>query len=112
VDDVRPNLDLAIDPKLAWALAHRERFPVDVNRASRELLLRIPGIGVKTVDRIIRTRRHTTLRVQDLRRLRVAWNRARHFVVAADHAPPFDSLTSDALRARFLEPRSTQLELF
>ena len=56
------NLDLEVDPKLAWALVHREVFPLDVNRASRELLLRVPGFGVKTVNRILSTRRHRTLR--------------------------------------------------
>ena len=51
-----------MDPKLAWALAHREQFPVDVNRAPREMLLRVPGLGVKSVDRLILARRHRRLR--------------------------------------------------
>ena len=59
-------LDLAIDPKLAWALRNRERFPVDVNRADRELLLRVPGLGVKSVNRILASRRQRTLRLDDL----------------------------------------------
>ena len=67
------NLDLAIDPKLAWALANRHRFPVDVNRAPREELLRIPGIGARTVGRILAMRPVRSLRVEDLKRLRVAW---------------------------------------
>ncbi|TIP33039.1 MAG: radical SAM protein, partial [Mesorhizobium sp.] len=54
-------LDLAIDPKLAWALRNRGRFPVDVNRADREALLRVPGLGTKVVDRILQTRRHRRL---------------------------------------------------
>ena len=56
-------LSLDIDPKLAWALRHRDRFPLDVNRASREDLLRVPGFGTKAVDRIIATRRVTSIRV-------------------------------------------------
>jgi putative DNA modification/repair radical SAM protein len=112
----RRNLDIEIDPKLAWALEHRELFPVDVNRAPRELLLRIPGIGVKTVDRMIRTRRHTRLTVQDLKRLRVAWNRASLFLVAADHVPKALELEAERLRERFVpkphvEPQK-QLTLF
>ena len=53
-------LDLDIDPKLAWALRHRGRFPIDVNKASRDELLRIPGLGAKTVDRLVLARRHRT----------------------------------------------------
>ena len=111
------NLDLAIDPKLAWALEHRELFPVDVNKAPREMLLRIPGVGVKTVDRMIRTRRHTRLTAQDLKRLRVAWNRASLFITAADHMPKSLELESLTLRDKFaatskLAPPQTQLTLF
>ena len=80
-------LDLAIDPKLAWALEHRDRFPVDVNRADREMLLRVPGLGVKSVDRIVASRRHRTLRLDDLGRLAASLKKMRPFVVAADHRP-------------------------
>ena len=59
-------LSLDIDPKLAWALRHRDRFPLDVASASREELLRVPGFGTKAVDRIIATRRVTSIRVADL----------------------------------------------
>jgi predicted DNA-binding helix-hairpin-helix protein len=107
-----PNLDLAIDPKLAWALEHREHFPVDVNRGSREMLLRIPGIGARTVSRMLRTRRHTRLRVKDLQRLRVAWNRAQYFVIAADHAPRVADLQGDMLRQRIIRSDNRQLTLF
>ena len=69
VDEAAGMLSLDIDPKLAWALRHRERFPLDVNRASREELLRVPGFGNKAVDRIIATRRLTSIRSGDLARL-------------------------------------------
>jgi putative DNA modification/repair radical SAM protein len=102
-------LDLDADPKLAWALKHRDRFPVDVNRAPRELLLRIPGLGVKAVDRLLAARRHARLRLDDLARLTPALARARPFLVAADHrAPGLDRLD---LRARLLR-RPEQLPLF
>ena len=78
-----PNLDLDIDPKLAWALAHRERFPVDVNLADREMLLRIPGLGTRNVDRIVAMRKHRTLTLDDLARLRVAVKRASPFLAFA-----------------------------
>jgi putative DNA modification/repair radical SAM protein len=80
-------LDLDIDPKLAWALKHRAQFPVDVNRASREMLLRVPGLGVRAVDRLIAARQHTRLRLTDLARLSAAVGRALPFVIAADHTP-------------------------
>ncbi|MGZ5929351.1 MAG: putative DNA modification/repair radical SAM protein [Rhizomicrobium sp.] len=102
-------LDLEIDPKLAWALKHRDRFPVDVNIAPRELLLRVPGLGARVVDRIIATRRHTRLRLADVARLSPAIRRARPFLITADHSPA--RLTDRAdLRARLTAPR--QMSLF
>jgi putative DNA modification/repair radical SAM protein len=71
VDEAEGMLPLDIDPKLAWALRHRERFPLDINRASREELLRVPGFGTKTVERIIATRRATAIRYADLPHLHV-----------------------------------------
>jgi predicted DNA-binding helix-hairpin-helix protein len=103
-------LDLDIDPKLAWALRNRARFPINVNTAAREELLRIPGLGSKTVDRIIVARRHHTLRLDDLARLSGAIRRARPFLIAADHSPTADH-TSARLRAA-LAPPPRQLSLF
>ncbi|MCD6078927.1 MAG: hypothetical protein K0R89_2871 [Ramlibacter sp.] len=80
-------LRLEVDPKLAWALAHPEKFPVDLNRAPRELLLRVPGLGVKAVDRLLLSRRVRRLRAEDLKRLRVPVQKVLPFVVAADHRP-------------------------
>ena len=80
-------LDLNIDPKLAWALKHRERFPVDVNTAERELLLRVPGLGKTAVDKIVSTRRHVRLGMADLSRLTRGLKRARPFLIACDHRP-------------------------
>ena len=104
------NLDLDIDPKLAWALAHRAVFPLDVNRASKEMLLRVPGFGVKTVSRILSTRRHRTLRYEDLARMGASMKKARAFVVAGGWSP--GALTDSVdLRARFAPPPE-QLSLF
>ena len=80
-------LSLDIDPKLAWALKNRDRFPVDINTADREMLLRVPGLGSRAVDRIVSTRRHVTLRLEDLGRLTTGLRRARPFLIAADHSP-------------------------
>lgn len=80
-------LSLAMDPKLAWALSHPERFPVDLNRAPRELVLRVPGLGVKAVDRLLLARRVRKLRAEDLKRLHVPTHKVLPFVVLADHRP-------------------------
>ena len=102
-------LDLAIDPKLAWALRNRAFFPVDVNRAAREELLRIPGLGQRTVDRIVTARKHRTLRLEDLARLSGATRRARPFVTTADWRPMAEH-TSASLRSALAPPK--QLSLF
>lgn len=106
-----PNLDLAVDPKLDWALRHRAQFPVDLNRAPRHLLLRVPGLGVKTVDRLLQARRWHTVRLHDLTRLRVSINKILPFVETPDHNPRAHGLDDDNLRARFAPPRE-QLDLF
>ncbi|MCA0921852.1 putative DNA modification/repair radical SAM protein [Pseudooceanicola nanhaiensis] len=103
------NLDLEVDPKLAWALANRHLFPLDVNRAEREMLLRIPGVGVRSVNRILATRRHRTLRYEDLVRIGANMKQARPFLTALDWHPR--ALTDSAdLRARFAPPPE-QLQL-
>lgn len=104
------HLDLAIDPKLAWALKHRERFPVDVNRADRELLLRVPGLGVNGVNRIISSRRHHRLRLDDVARLTASIDKVRPFIAAADWTP--GGLTDDARLRQKLAPPAEQLSLF
>jgi putative DNA modification/repair radical SAM protein len=103
-------LDLAIDPKLAWALAHRDRFPVDVNRADREMLLRVPGVGVRTVDKILLARRQRRLDLDDVARLTRSIGKCRPFLVAQGWTP--GALTdSERLRARFA-PAPEQADLF
>ena len=103
-------LDLEIDPKLAWALKNRHRFPVDVNAAEREMLLRVPGLGTRAIDRILAARRHTRLRLDDVRRLSGSVKRARAFIVTDDHSPAGLTDRLD-LRARLIEP-AAQLSLF
>ena len=108
--EAAPNLDLALDPKLSWALRNRERFTVDVNRAPREALLRIPGLGVRNVERILSARRYTRLRLADLIRLRLQMKKLMPFIITADHHPARLGLDADSLRARFLPPPE-QLDL-
>ena len=105
-------LDLAIDPKLAWALNQRAQFPVDVNTAPREMLLRVPGLGVKSVDRMISVRRYRTLRLEDIARLCRGIDKVRPFITALDWTP--GGLTDAVdLRQRLVgEPKAEQLSLF
>jgi putative DNA modification/repair radical SAM protein len=105
------NLDLEKDPKLAWALRHRQLFPVDVNRASKSLLMRVPGIGIKSVNRIVNTRRFHRIRLGDLVRLRVSLNRAKWFVTTADHNPDVFRLDRVSLPDQF-KPKLEQPSLF
>lgn len=103
-------LDLGVDPKLGWALAHRAQFPVDVNRAAREMLLRVPGFGTRTVGRILLARRHRALGWGDLARIGAQMGKAGPFISLPDWSP--GALTDrDDLRAR-LAPRPEQLSLF
>jgi putative DNA modification/repair radical SAM protein len=104
-------LPLDMDPKLAWALRHRGRFPLNVNRASREELLRVPGFGLKTVERILVARRVRAIRADDLKRLRVPLRTALPFIVLPDHRPT--RLTDRADLAALIKPKpEVQLPLF
>ena len=104
-------LPLDIDPKLAWALKFRDRFPVDVNRAPREALLRVPGLGARAVDAVLAARRLRRLRLDDVARLTVSVAKVRPFLIAADWRPTLLTDRAD-LRALVAPKRETQLELF
>lgn len=109
-DDATGMLPLDIDPKLAWALKFRETFPVDVNRAPREMLLRVPGLGTKAVANIIAARRWRRLRLDDVARLTVSVAKVRPFIVAEDWRPV--ALTDRADLKPLVAPKREQLELF
>jgi len=112
IADAAPGgmLDLEVDPKLAWALKNRHAFPVDVNRAPREMLLRVPGLGTKAVAAILRTRRHRRLRAEDLSRLTPTAKRAMAFVTLEGWQPA-RILDAQNLRSRLVRP-ARQLDLF
>ncbi len=109
-DEATGMLPLDIDPKLAWALKFRQNFPVDVNRAPREMLLRVPGLGVKAVDRIIATRKWRKLRLEDVGRLTVSITKLRPFLIAEDWRPV--ALAERADLRPLVKPAHKQLELF
>jgi putative DNA modification/repair radical SAM protein len=103
-------LPLDIDPKLAWALKFRQRFPVDVNRAPREALLRVPGLGTRAVERILSSRRWRQLRLADIARLTLSLAKVRPFITTIDWRPV--GLTDRGDLRALLAPRARQLELF
>jgi putative DNA modification/repair radical SAM protein len=105
------NLSLDIDPKLAWALAHREHFPMDLNRAEPQMIARIPGIGIRNAQRIVELRRMRQVRWADLARLRCSMKKVAPFIVTADYRPAQDTTPSDTLRKAMADvPR--QMALF
>ena len=103
-------LPLDIDPKLAWALKFRDSFPIDINRAPKELLLRVPGLGTKAVARILSSRRWRKLRLDDVARLTVSLVKVRPFITTADWAPTL--LTDRADLRTLVAPKVQQLDLF
>lgn len=103
-----PNLSLNLDPKLSWALRNREKFPLDLNKSPREMLLRVPGLGVRNVDRILRIRRWHSIRLDDLARLRVPLSKAMPFITVADHSPRLLGHES-AIRRFFETPEQAEL---
>ncbi|WP_173197393.1 putative DNA modification/repair radical SAM protein [Geobacter sp. SVR] len=117
LDDERPNLDMRFDPKSDWALRHLELFPVEVNRAEYEVLLRVPGIGVRSAQRIVQARRVTRLGEAELKKLGVVLRRARYFLTAGGRYLGGIRLDGPRLMERLLAParrpaRLDQLELF
>ena len=104
-------LDLDIDPKLAWALRHPQAFPVDLNTAPKEALLRVPGLGVRNVKRVLMARRHTRLRLADIARLRAPMSKLMPFIATSDHHPRQRLDDPVALRAQ-LAPKPRQADLF
>ncbi|WP_165188567.1 putative DNA modification/repair radical SAM protein [Caulobacter soli] len=103
------DLDLTVDPKTAWALRHRGDFPVDVNTADRETLLRTPGLGARGVDRILQARAQTRLTLDDVKRVCGSVKRAKPFIVTADWTPGA-ATDGEGLRASLVAPQ--QLSLF
>lgn len=120
LDPGNPFLDLEIDPKLAWALRHREQFPVNINTASKEMILRIPGIGTKSTGKILMARRFQKLDLENLKKMGVAINRAKYFV-EFEHTNIFNKFIDEqnfrkiilgGMNSKYQNPFSQQLSLF
>lgn len=84
LNDSNPHLDIDIDPKLSWALRNLQYFPVDINAAAYKMILRIPGIGVTSAQKIVQARKFGRLRSDQLKKIGVSYNRAKHFITCAD----------------------------
>ena len=119
VNETYPHLDLEIDPKLSWALRNRHLFPIDVNTADYHMILRIPGIGVKSAKKIVSARRFGKLGQEQLKKLGIAMNRAQYFITSKNYFNPndWDSLTLRNLiiqsgKSKYSNKFSTQLSLF
>ena len=104
------DLPLDIDPKLAWALANRQTFPVDLNRAPLGLIARVPGIGMRNAQRLVELRRLRAIRYQDLILLRCAIEKVKRFIVAQDYRPTLADPPSEQLR-RALAPAPAPQQL-
>lgn len=115
-----PFLDLEVDPKLAWALRNRERFPVNINTATKEMILRIPGVGTKSTNKILMARRFQNLNLDHLKKMGVAVNRAKFFVEFESHNiftkyiddQNFRKIILNGMKSKFANPFSEQLTLF
>ncbi|MTI21910.1 putative DNA modification/repair radical SAM protein [Fulvivirga sp. RKSG066] len=113
IDETQPNLDLEIDPKLGYALRHLDQFPVDVNRAPYEMILRVPGIGVKTAQLIVKSRKYGRVRYEDIKKMGAAMNRAKYFIEISGRPLPAASAVPERIRHEIIYPaKKAQLTLF
>lgn len=120
LNPLHPHLDVEIDPKLSWALRNIHLFPIDINTADYWIILRVPGIGVRSSQKIVQARRFGKLRFEQLKKIGVSLNRARHFIRCADSVFSIAEPTANEIRARilgashskYLEKPIRQLSLF
>lgn len=120
VEPSNPFLDLEIDPKLAWALRNRERFPVNINTAPKEMILRVPGIGTKSTGKILMARKFQKLTLENLKKMGVAVNRAKYFVSFEGtnvfnrfiDEQNFRNIILSGTKSKYQNPFSQQLTLF
>jgi len=120
LNDANPNLDVDIDPKLSWAIRNMQHFPVDINTADYRMILRIPGIGVMSAKKIVQARKFGKLRIDQLKKIGVAYNRAKHFIVCLDSPYQLKDYQGTQIKAfilaesqsKYLKTDSNQMILF
>jgi len=120
LNDANPNLDVDIDPKLSWAIRNMQHFPVDINKADYKMILRIPGIGVMSAQKIVQARKFGQLRIDQLKKIGVAYNRAKHFIICLDSPYQLKDYQGTQIKAfilaesqsKYLKTDSNQMILF
>lgn len=120
LNDANPHLDIDIDPKLSWALRNLQNFPIDINTADYRMILRVPGIGVSSANKIVQARKFGKLHVYQLKNIGVAYNRAKHFIKCADTPFQLKDYQSTQIKAfilaesqsKYLKTDTQQLILF
>jgi putative DNA modification/repair radical SAM protein len=120
LNDANPHLDIDIDPKLSWALRNLQNFPVDINTAPYRMILRIPGIGVTSAQKIVQARQFGKLHIYQLKNIGVAYSRAKHFIKCADTPFQIKDFQATQIKAfilaesqsKYLKTDNNQLILF
>jgi predicted DNA-binding helix-hairpin-helix protein len=119
VDRENPLLDLELDPKLSWALRNLHIFPVNINTADYHLIMRVPGIGVQSAQKICAARKYANLSAENLKKLGIAYNRAKHFIVCRGAFTHQDveqyklrQIILKEMRSKYKPNFSTQMTLF
>jgi len=115
-----PHLDLEIDPKLGWALRNLHQFPIDINKADLQLILRVPGIGLQSAHKIVEARRFQRLNWENLKKIGVALNRAKYFITCNSSQFERKNYTESQIKqyilasseSKYLKEGTTQLSLF
>ncbi|SEG15922.1 putative DNA modification/repair radical SAM protein [Parabacteroides chinchillae] len=111
VNDTYPDLDIEIDPKLSWALRHPEKFPVDINKADYEMLLRVPGIGIKSAQIIIVSRRYSNLGSEQLKKIGVVMKKAQYFITCRElPVKTINEVSPEALRQILTKKANTKTD--
>lgn len=120
LNDANPNLDIDIDPKLSWAIRNMQHFPVDINTADYKMILRVPGIGVMSAKKIVQARKFGKLRIDQLKKIGIAYNKAKHFIVCSDSPYQLKDYQGTQIKAfilaesksKYLKTDSNQMILF
>ena len=113
VNDANPELDLEVDPKVSWALRHPEIFPIDVNTASYEAILRIPGVGVLSAKKIITARRYGRLTSYQLQKIGVVMKRAKYFIVCRElPVSTVNEVSPETIRKQLIDEKIKEKDRF
>lgn len=120
LNDANPHLDTDIDPKLSWALRNMQHFPIDINTADYQMILRVPGIGVGSAQKIVQARKFGRLYIHQLKKIGIAYNRAKHFITCADSPYQLKDFQSHEIKgfilaesqSKYLKTANNQLLLF